>query len=467
MSAKFGEKLIRAGLVNENQVTDALKEQSVHGGRLGQNLSRLGYVSEKDINLFMNMLPPPPSSAEATGLHRDFLFELALKQVFYLGTFTIPELSERMKLPHSIITGLVQDIKQNKFCEVKGGSSYQSVTHTFSITAEGRKRAAELLEKNSYVGPAPVTLQDYRVMSERNSIRNVCLSEEDIEKAFSQYVVKERLFGQFGAAVNSGQSIFIYGPAGNGKTVLAEALGRVMDEVVCIPHAVAVERELIRVYDPVNHELAEGGAHGSYDQRWVLCKRPVVIVGGELTLRMLDLDFNPITKFYEAPLQMKANGGVFIIDDFGRQMMRPRDLLNRWIVPLEKRRDFLTLHTGKKFEIPFDELVVFATNLEPKDLIDEAFLRRIHYKIRVEHPSADEFREIFRRMCKDKGIEYADEAVDYLLNERYAKTGIKLNACHPRDIVEQIIDISKYKKMKPALTLEILNEVWNNYFIER
>ncbi|MGC2424785.1 MAG: ATPase [Nitrospirota bacterium] len=467
MNIKFGEKLIRAGVVNKNQITAALREQSLRGGSLGQNLTRLGFASETEINSFIEPLPPPPSSAEETGLKRDFLIELALKQVFYLGTFTIPELSERLKLPHNIITGLVQDMRQSKFCEVKGGSAYQSVTYSFSVTAEGRNRAMELLEKNSYVGPAPVPLQDYWMMAERNTVRNVCLNRADMERAFSPYVVTERLFDQFGAAVNSGKSMFVYGPAGNGKTVLAEALGRVMEEVVCIPHAVAVERELIRVYDPVNHRAAEDGAHGNYDQRWVLCKRPIVMVGGELTLKMLDLDFSPIHKFYEAPFQMKANGGVFIIDDFGRQMIRPRDLLNRWIVPLERRSDFLTLHTGKKFEIPFDELVIFATNLEPRELADEAFLRRIHYKIRVDHPSAGEFKEIFRRVCADKGIEYSEEAVDYLLNERYAKTGTKLNACHPRDIVEQIIDISKYKKMKPVLTMDILQEVWNNYFIER
>ena len=467
MNIKFGERLIRAGVVNKNQITAALQEQSLRGGSLGQNLTRLGYASETEINSFIEPLPQPPATAEATGLSKEFLAELALKQVFYLGTFTIPELSERLKLPHNIITGIVQDMRQSKFCEVKGGSAYQSVTYSFSVTAEGRNRAMELLEKNSYVGPAPVPLQDYWMMAERNTVRNVRLSRADMERAFSPYVIQERLFDQFGAAVNSGKSMFVYGPAGNGKTVLAEALGRVMEEVVCIPHAVAVERELIRVYDPVNHRTADDGAHGNYDQRWVLCKRPVVMVGGELTLKMLDLDFNPIHKFYEAPLQMKANGGVFIIDDFGRQMIRPRDLLNRWIVPLERRSDFLTLHTGKKFEIPFDELVIFATNLEPKDLVDEAFLRRIHYKIRVDHPSKEEYKKIFARVCAQKGIEYSEEAVDYLLNERYAKTGEKLNACHPRDIVEQIIDISRYKGLKPLLTPEIIDEVWSNYFIDR
>ena len=413
-------------------------------------------------------LPPPPSSAEATGLNREFLTELALKQVFYLGTFTIPELSERMKLPHNIITGIVQDMRQGKFCEVKGGSSYQSVTYSFSVTAEGRNRAAELLEKSSYVGPAPVTLQEYRQMAERNSIRNVSLSEPDMRMAFAPYVIPEHLLGQFGAAVNSGKSIFIYGPAGNGKTVFAEALGRVMKEAVCIPHAVAVEREIIRVFDPVNHSTApDVGECGGCDQRWVLCRRPLVVAGGELTLKMLDLDFNPVHKFYEAPLQMKANGGVFVIDDFGRQTIRPRDLLNRWIVPLERRSDFLTLHTGKKFEIPFDELVIFATNLEPGDLMDEAFLRRIHYKIKIDHPTEGEFREIFSRVCAAMGIECPEEALDWLMCERYAKTKTALNACHPRDIIEQMMDISKYRNIKPSITKDILGEVWNNYFIER
>ncbi len=480
MTETLGEKLTQSGLVTKEQVEKALVRQKLHGGRLGHNLASLGFISHETLENFLRQKPPVPRSMEETGLDIEFVTELTLKIIFYLGNFNIFDVSDKIKLPINVVDAALQALRKEKFCEVKGGSGYESTTYLYSITGPGRQRALELMEKNHYVGPAPVTLEDYTKMCEFQTIRNVLISETEIKKVFSPFVISERMFNQLGPAVNSGKSMFLYGPAGNGKTVIAEAVGSLMGEDIYIPHAICIEREIIRVYDPINHKPANTGDSGrkpadrsrmaepdeDFDQRWVLCKRPVVLVGGELTLGMLDLDFNPIFKFYEAPFQIKANGGVFIIDDFGRQMVRPRDLLNRWIVPLERRTDFLTLHTGKKFEVPFDQLVIFSTNIEPRELVDEAFLRRIRYKIKIDHPSYAEFIEIFKRICENNDIEFDGAVVEGLLENRYKKAGIKPNACHPRDLVDQLIDVARYRNTKPVLDKVLLDEAWINYFVE-
>jgi len=467
MGENLGERLVREGLVARDQVDRALLRQKLQGGRLGQNLVELGSISKADLETFFRHRPRVPASVQDTGLTLDHISELALKIIFLLNSFRLADVCARLRLPAGIVDEAIQSLRRDKLCEVKGGTGYESISYTYSVTSQGRQRARELMEKSRYAGPAPVALDEYTRMFEYQSARNSQVSEAELMKALSPYVINERLFAQLGPAVNSGKSIFLYGPAGNGKTVIAEALGTLLGEDIYIPHAVCVDDEIIRIYDPISHKPAAGeGADGDHDQRWVLCKRPMVLVGGELTLGMLDLDFNPATNYYEAPFQMKANGGVLIIDDFGRQMVRPRDLLNRWIVPLERRADFLTLHTGKKFDIPFEMLVIFSTNIEPRELVDEAFLRRIRYKIKIDHPTKDEYHEIFRRLCRGNGIEYVPEFVEYLLAERYEKAGVSLNACHPRDIIEQIVDISRYRRVTPVLSRENVDEAWRNYFVD-
>ena len=478
MEETLGEKLVRKGFVTPQQVEKALMRQKLHGGRLGHNLISLNFITKERLQEFFRFKPPVPKTIEDTGLSIEFLSALTLKTMLYLGTFTMFNLAERLKLPVSIIDLIIQSLRQDKFCEVKGGTGYQSFTYSFTITAAGRQRAMEELETSRYVGPVPVTLEAYSSIFEYQTIKNIFISEENVRRAFAPYVINEQLLDQLGPAVNSGKSMFLYGPPGNGKTVIAETIGSLMKEEIYIPYAICVDHEIINVYDPISHRAAPEGPPvvvaesnfsdicNDFDQRWLLCKRPVVLVGGELTLGMLDLDFNEVSKYYEAPVQIKANGGVFIIDDFGRQMVRPRELLNRWIVPLERRSDFLTLHTGKKFEVPFDELVIFSTNIEPRELVDEAFLRRIRYKIQITHPVRGEYMEIFRRICENNGLEFREDIVKYLLDEHYEKTGIKMNACHPRDIIDQIIDISRYKEKTPRLEQEIIDEAWNNYFVE-
>ena len=302
------------------------------------------------------------------------------------------------------------------------------------------------------------------------------VNQRMMRQSLAHLVLEENVFNKIGPAVNSGRSIFLYGPPGNGKTTIAESVGRmVLAEDMYIPHAVIVDGQIIKVYDEINHVAVnkaerEGstgslGAHRS-DARWLRIKRPVIMVGGELTLDALDLVYDHTGKFYEAPFQMKANGGMFLIDDFGRQQIRPRDLLNRWIVPMEKNIDFLALATGRKIEVPFELLLVFSTNLPPRDLVDEAFLRRIRHKIEITSPSFDSYREIFRRVCRLRNIPYDEQGVRYLLQEYYVKKGRKLRANHPRDLLDQIIDVSSYEGTEPRLTKELLDRAADSYFVE-
>jgi hypothetical protein len=308
------------------------------------------------------------------------------------------------------------------------------------------------------------------------------IDQATIRAAFEGLVISDKLMDQVGPAANSARSLFLYGPPGNGKTTIAEGISRILQGNVIIPHAIEIDGQVIKMFDPLNHEpvempkQVEVDAYGyasagsaptaRKDTRWMLCKRPVVVVGGELILPQLELIYDPLAKVYEAPYQMKANGGLFLIDDFGRQQCRPQDLLNRWIVPLEKKVDYLALQTGKKLEIPFDVLIVFSTNLDPKQLVDDAFLRRIRHKIEVPNPSPNEYRDIFKLVCKGKNIPYSDDGLRYLLQEHYIKVSRDLRCCHPRDLCDQILDEAKYRSIPPQMTKELLDRACSAYFVK-
>jgi len=475
MSKLLGEKMLEEQVVTKQQLREALGRQRLHGGRLGQNLVALGYLSEDRLGTFFQRTPPVPGSLAETGLTLEFVSDLALKHILHLGEFRLADLADRLGLPVGLLDEPIELLRREKLVEVRSAAQFVKSSFRFVITETGKVRAGELLEICRYAGPAPVTLEAYRDMVENQSIRNIFIDEAATHAAFADIVISDTMIRRLGPAISSGAPIFIYGPAGNGKTTIAEAIGNALPETIYVPYTILVGGQIIGVFDPVNHTPANDlplstgrglEAEPECDRRWVRIHRPVIITGGELTLRMLDLEFNTIAKFYEAPLQMKANNGLFIIDDFGRQQISPQQLLNRWIINLDRQIDFLSLHTGMKFEIPFDQLVIFATNLEPRTLVDEAFLRRIRYKFKVDHPCDADFRKIFQRVCKMNGIHYDDKVCDYLIEHWYRRLGLSLNACHPRDLVEHILDYSRYACQPPEMTREALDRACENYFVE-
>jgi hypothetical protein len=417
-------------------------------------------------------VPPEPQTIAETGLGYEQLKQLVTKAL-YAGELSGLALGDKLCLSYGLLEDLLDHLRVEKLLEVRGASGAGTAGFRYALTDLGRERAANYFESNGYVGPAPVPLHQYTAAMQTLKDQRGFLDRERIAMGFTHLVVSPETLDQLGPAVNSGKSIFLYGPPGNGKTVVAEGIGRALGGDMYVPWALDIDGQIITIYDPVNHTtLEDEQPAGSIikaaarDRRWVRIRRPVVTVGGELTLEMLDLSFNQIAKFYEAPLQLKANGGVFVVDDFGRQRIRPRDLLNRWIVPLESRVDFLTLHTGKKFEMPFDMLIVFATNLNPESLADEAFLRRIPYKIFAKNPTVEEFGKIFALNCKRKGVPYDPVIVEYLLRRYYEPRGLDMRACHPRDLVEQMVDMCRYQKRPMQITRELLDLACRNYFLE-
>jgi hypothetical protein len=416
--------------------------------------------------------PQAPNSIEETGLTADLLTKLFVKTL-YTGEATGVTLADRLRLPYSLLDPLAERARAERLIEVKGSVGSGTAGYRYALTDLGRDRARQYLDANQYVGPAPVTLAAYVAQTKAASAARSFIDRARLRAGFSELVVEDAVLDQLGPAMNAARAVFLHGPAGNGKTVLGEGMGRALGGDVYVPHAIDIDGETITVFDPVNHESVEADegtgsilASDVRDRRWIRVRRPVIVVGGELTLDMLDLTFNPIARYHEAPLQLKANGGVLLVDDFGRQRMRPQDLLNRWIVPLESRVDYLTLHTGKKLQIPFDVLVVFATNLDPASLADEAFLRRIPYKIAIGDPSLDQFARIFELDCKRRRLRYHKVMVAYLQRRHYVPNHRPLRSCHPRDLLDQVTAICRYRGKEPVITRELLDAACRAYFLD-
>ncbi|HEY8258625.1 MAG TPA: hypothetical protein VIG08_13295 [Gemmatimonadales bacterium] len=421
--------------------------------------------------------PPPPERIDDTGLSAEFVTELLLRTLYVQGAQLGKLLSERIRLPFPIIDDLLLSMQHRRLIEVHGVTGPGRATYVFDLTDAGRGRAREAMSAMSYVGPAPVPLSQYRASVGAQSIQHARVNQEVVHAGLNWLVLDPSTVDMVGPAINSAKSMFLYGESGNGKTAIAETIAGMLGGSQFIPYAVEVNGEILVLYDPVYHRAvdleesraAKGtwlGAPAAYDQRYVLVQRPVVITGGELNLDQLDLQYDSTTHLYQAPFQMKANGGVLIVDDFGRQRVPHRDLLNRWIVPLEKKVDYLTLHTGAKFPMPFDCLLIFATNIPPTNLVEEAFLRRIHYKIRVESPTREQYERIFERYCEQNAVPYAPEAVAQIWRDYYDRHAIAPRGCHPRDLIDHLRDISSYMGKEPRLTPDLVRLAAESYFLD-
>ncbi len=377
-----------------------------------------------------------PVTMPEIGLRQSVLEDLALKHLYLSGPFSVLEMAKLMRISFEVASELLKRLRAEQLCQVTGLSGQ---IPNLAITSQGRTRGQELLMQSQYAGPAPVTLASYVNQVKLQSVSHAEVHPSDVQRAFSSMVLDDRILWQLGTALNSGAAIFLYGPSGVGKTSIAELLSKVIaEDAVWLPHAIEVDGQLITVFDPTLHMRLAHMEPPNHDERWVLCQRPSVMVGGELTIEMLDLQFNPSTKFYTGPVQMRANNGVLIIDDFGRQRVRPDELLNRWVVPLDRKIDFLTLAGGRKIEMPFEMLVVFASNLDPAQLLDAAFLRRIQSKIHIGEVSDEEFCEIFRRVAVDRKIDCDDTVAHTLIDFVLGTLKQVLRSCYPRDIINQI-----------------------------
>ncbi len=453
---RLGDLLVRAKLVTEQDVARALERLTAQGGRLGDNLVAIGAIKQEQLNAFLHRIPAEPADIKAIGIDDVDLMAMLLKLIYRDRLESTRQFIEAIKLPYHIVLDLVQMAVNRQLLQTLGSRySDNPIDLSYSFTDEGRRWTLDALTRLRYTGPAPVTLDEFNDQVNLQKLTNELITPERIRKGITDLTFDSSLVEQVGPALNSGRAILFYGPPGNGKTSVALRLNSIYNDVIYVPYAVIVEGQIIRVFDPsIHHALDPTDMNDDsdfsiirrepFDARWVPCRRPFVVTGGELTLEMLDLRYDETGHYYEAPLHVKALGGCFIIDDFGRQLVSPTHLLNRWIVPLESRVDYLKLHTGKSFSIPFEELIIFSTNLEPEDLMDPAFLRRLPYKIEVGPPSRENFHTIFRKESEKQGMTLDDELFESIVYKLHEEKKLDFAAYMPRFIVDQIVATCRF-----------------------
>lgn len=474
---RIGELLVAAGLASTAEVSAAIGRQRREGGRLGQNLVAMNAVSAEALEAFLEGIPPEPLSVRDTGIDEKSLVDLILKTMATKPVETLAELSAALKLPPKLLADLLDFAVRGQLVAM-AGSSGGAMAMRYEMTDQGKRRAQEALGRSQYVGPAPITLEHYGHWLTRQKITNEVVDAEAMAQAFADLEVPRAFIDQIGPAVCSGRALLMYGPPGNGKTSVAQRLERVFRQIIYIPHAVWVEGQIMQVFDPDVHQpvvtsepsLLDAGLHrDEADARVVACKRPFIITGGELTLEMLDLKHEPLANFSVAPLHIKASGGCLLIDDFGRQMVSPTALLNRWIVPLENRVDYLKLHTGKSFRLPFEAIIILSTNLSPSDLMDPAFLRRIPYKLEVGAPATETWRRIFTAVARAHGLgdRLNDAVLTRIITMLTEVHGLELAAFQPRFIIEQVVAGCRFRGVAPDFLPDLLDYAIGNLTVGR
>jgi hypothetical protein len=462
---------------------ESLMADAERSGTLTQEVTLLGDAPPTDEEALPAIgsayAPRLPTRWEDLGLELSMIFDMTLRTIYTRGQITGGELAKQLAIPFGVLNPVLQVMRKQTLIDIvsqRGNTGDASFVYEIK-PPKGTAALQDSLDKTTYVGPTPVPFADYVESVLAQTVKKMVVTRRSIRKAFEDLVITEDVYNEIGPAINSAQSIFFFGYPGNGKTSIAERITRLMGDSIYIPYAVEANGQIIKVYDPIQHTAVpdeDAGQDvtetvlrrgGSYDQRFIRVKRPTIVVGGELTMPMLDLKYNETGKFYEAPLQMKANGGIFMIDDFGRQQVRAMDLLNRWIVPLEKKYDYLNTVNGTKVEVPFDQILIFSTNLDPHQLADEAFLRRIKFKIEIRDPSEAVYRQVWELVCRARRVEHDERGVDYLVQKWYKPFNRPFRMCQPRDILDQMMSIAKYNMERVNFSPDLIDAACATYFI--